>query len=50
MVIKNVSLPTDHVYIGGDNAQELIQNLIEFHDILEHNNLESTYLISQSML
>jgi hypothetical protein len=45
LVIKYVSLPIDHVYIGGDNAQELIQNLIEFHEILKRNNLESTYLI-----
>jgi hypothetical protein len=45
LVVKNASSPTDHVYIGGNNAQELIENLIEFHDILKRNNLESTYLI-----
>jgi hypothetical protein len=45
LVVKNVSSPTDHVYIGGDNAQELIQHLTEFHNILKHNHLESSYLI-----
>ena len=45
LVIRNFSTPIDHVYIGGDNAKELIQNLIEFHHILKRNNLESTYLI-----
>jgi len=46
LMVKNISLPVDHVYIGGDNAQELINNLIEFHEIIKRNNLESIYFIS----
>ena len=46
LVIKNVSSPTDHVYLGGDNAQGLIEHLKEFRQILREKNLESTYLIS----
>lgn len=45
IVIRNATSPTDHVYIGGDNARELIANLMEFHEILKRNHLESTYLI-----
>ena len=46
LVIKNASSPIDHVYLTGDNAQELIDHLKEFRRILQENNLESRYLIS----
>ena len=46
LVVKNASSPTDHVYISGNNAEELIQHLTEFRDILRRFNLESTYLIA----
>ncbi len=45
LVVKNANSPTDHVYLGGNNAQELIQHITEFRDILKRTNLESTYLI-----
>jgi hypothetical protein len=46
LVVKNASSPTDHVYLDGNNTQELIQHLTEFRDILKQNNLEATYLIT----
>lgn len=45
LVIKNATSPTDHVYVGGNNASELIRYLTDFHHLLKRNNLESTYLI-----
>jgi hypothetical protein len=45
LVVKNARSSTDHVYLGGNNAQEVIEHLTEFRDILKRNNLESTYPI-----
>ena len=43
LVVKTANSPTDHVYLGGNNAQELIQHISEFRDILKRSSLESTY-------
>jgi hypothetical protein len=44
--ILNVLVPRDHVHIGGNNATELIRNLMDFTRILNESGLHSKYLIS----
>ena len=43
--IKAVNASRDHVYIGGNNASELIANLRDFRRMLNESNIQSKYLI-----
>lgn len=48
--IKALNVSCDHVYIGGSNASELIENLQDFHRILNESNMQSKYLIPNPFL
>ena len=43
--VKTAAVTRDHVFIGGNNASELIDNLKDFRRILTESKLESKYLI-----
>ena len=44
--VKGVLVPRDHVYIGGNNARELINNLQDFYRMLNESALSQKYLIA----
>jgi hypothetical protein len=45
LVVKNISVPFDHVYISGDTWRALEKNLDDFRGIILDNGWQSRYLI-----
>ena len=43
--VKGVLVARDHVYIGGNNARELINNLQDFYRMLNESGLSQKYLV-----
>ena len=43
--IKAINVSRDHVYIGGSDAPELIENLKDFHRMLNESNTQTKYLV-----